>query len=119
MPPLSREAAAEWNRLVPILLRLGILTIADGPALAIHCAAYGHWKRAERELTKCRDLTSDKARKLMAVAEKCMKLAKSVLVEFGLTPASRPRLASFVILPMKRGDSADPANEYFNDPPIN
>jgi P27 family predicted phage terminase small subunit len=99
MPWLAREAAAEWRRVVPILLSLGILTIADGPALALYCAAYGHWQCAERELTKCRDLSADKARKLNRMADSSMKLAKSMLVEFGLTPASRPRLASFCILP--------------------
>jgi P27 family predicted phage terminase small subunit len=114
MPRLSREAAAEWKRLVPILLRLGILTIADGSALAIYCAAFARWQQAERQLARSRNLASDKARKLFAISEKCMKLMKSVLVEFGLTPASRPRLASFCTLPMELENPDDPANEYFN-----
>ena len=117
MPPLPREAAAEWKRIVPILMSLGILTIADGPALAIYCDAFALWRQARKQLARSRDLTSEKARRLFSISEKSMKLAKSVLVEFGLTPASRPRLASFCILPMK-GDSADPASEYFKDPPI-
>jgi len=45
---------------------------------------------------------------------------KSFLIEFGLTPASRPRLASFCILPLKtHAEHAedDPAAKYFNDGP--
>ena len=116
MPCLSREAAREWKRMVPILLRLGILTIADGPALALYCAAFAHWKQAERELQSSSDLASDKARRLHSIADKSMKFAKSMLTEFGLTPASRPCLAC--ILPMNQVDPDDPANEYFTDPRI-
>jgi P27 family predicted phage terminase small subunit len=119
MPKLSRAAANEWKRIVPILMNLGILTIADGTALAIHCSAFARWQQSERQLARLRDLSSDKARKLFAISEKCMKLMKSVLVEFGLTPASRPRLASFAILPMDKHaepNSVDPAAKYFSDP---
>jgi hypothetical protein len=51
------------------------------------------------------------------MVDKSMKLAKSVLVEFGLTPASRPRLASFCIMPLTPPDD-DPATKYFFDPPV-
>jgi P27 family predicted phage terminase small subunit len=115
MPTLSREASSEWKRVVPILMALGILTVADGSALAIYCTAFARWQQAERQLSRKRDSASDEARRLFAISEKCMKLAKSVLVEFGLTPASRPRLASFIIMPLKRENSADPTEKYFTD----
>jgi P27 family predicted phage terminase small subunit len=120
MPKLSRAAAKEWRRIVPILMALGILTIADGSALAIYCAAFARWQQAERQLSRSPNLASDKSRKLFSIAEKSMKLAKSVLVEFGLTPASRPRLASFCIMPLTPGDDPreDPATKYFFDPPV-
>jgi P27 family predicted phage terminase small subunit len=112
MPKLSRQASKEWKRIVPILMKLGILTVADGPALAMYCAAWARWQQAEQQLSGSRDLTSDKSRKLNSIADKSMKFAKSMLVEFGLTPASRPRLASFCIMPW----GADPADEYFEPP---
>jgi P27 family predicted phage terminase small subunit len=122
MPRLSREAASEWKRIVPILMAAGILTVADGAALSIYCTAFARWQQAERQLSRSRNLASDKARKLFTISEKCMKLAKSVLIEFGLTPASRPRLASFVILPMDKHaeqSTIDPAAKYFSDPGSN
>ena len=115
MPKLSSEAAKEWRRIVPILMGLGILTIADGAALSIYCEAFALWQRASHQLDSSRNLTSDKSRKLFSMADKSMKLAKSVLVEFGLTPASRPRLASFCIMPMTQ-EKDDPAKKYFFDP---
>ena len=114
MPRLPRGAAEEWRRIVPILMKLGILTIADGPALAMYCANYARWQKAERQLANCRNLNSENARTLISTADKAMKLAKSFLVEFGLTPASRPRLASFVIMPMAQ-EKDDPAEKYFSD----
>jgi P27 family predicted phage terminase small subunit len=114
MPELSREAQREWKRIVPILMALGILTIADGPALALYCSAWAIHQRAERELSRQRFLSSEKTKKLLAISEKFAKLAKSMLVEFGLTPASRPRLASFCILPTAE-EKDDPAENYFSD----
>ena len=102
MPKLSREAAKEWRRIVPILMSLGILTIADGPALAIYCDAFALWRQARRQLARSRDLTSEKARRLFSISEKSMKLAKSVLVEFGLTPATGA--ARDVMTLIERGD---------------
>jgi P27 family predicted phage terminase small subunit len=114
MPELSGDAAKEWKRIVPILMSLGILTIADGPALAIYCDAFAFAQKAKKQLSRSRDLTSAKARRLFSMSEKSMKLAKSMLVEFGLTPASRPRLAGFCILPPTQ-EKDDPAEEYFSD----
>src|SRR5438094_577193 len=37
---LCEVAKAEWRRMVPILLRMGLLTIADGSCLAGYCLAY-------------------------------------------------------------------------------
>jgi P27 family predicted phage terminase small subunit len=118
MPTLSRAAAAEWKRIVPLLMSLGILTVADGPALAIYCAAFARWQQAERQLARSPNLASDKARRLFSIAEKSMKLAKSVLIEFGLTPASRPRLASN-LGQNNAGNPVDNTEEFFSDPRSN
>ena len=37
---LDREARKEWKRLVPILLAMRVLTVADGVALGNLCQAY-------------------------------------------------------------------------------
>jgi len=52
MPKLSRVAAIEWRRIVPLLLRLGVLTVVDGKALAGYCHAYARWLQAERDVKR-------------------------------------------------------------------
>ena len=133
MPPLSREAAKEWKRIVPILMALGILTVADGSALAIYCTAFARWQQAERQLSRSRNLASDKARKLFAISEKCMKLMKSVLVgirpDAGVTAAPgkflhladdarRFRRSRERVL-RRSADTLSSGEEYFRDAVIN
>jgi len=43
---LSRYAKQAWKRMVPILLDMGVLTVADGDALMLYCEAYASWKTA-------------------------------------------------------------------------
>jgi P27 family predicted phage terminase small subunit len=47
-PPahLDKVARAEWRRMVPILEKLGVLTQAEGGALAVYCVAYSRWVTA-------------------------------------------------------------------------
>lgn len=110
MPKLSAEAKREWKRIVPELLRLGVLTVVDGKALAAYCHAYARWLQAERDVARYglvirEPVTTKIGHRLVAtrfvrlkrnpaisVAHDAMKLMKSFLVEFGLTPASRSRL---------------------------
>lgn len=51
-PPahLDKVARAEWRRLVPILERMGVLTQAEGGALAVYCVAYSRWVTACRAI---------------------------------------------------------------------
>lgn len=52
--PKGMAAAAnrEWDFMVPILLRLGVLSQIDGKALAAYCDAYAMWERARKEINK-------------------------------------------------------------------
>jgi phage terminase small subunit len=49
---LDKEAKKEWRRLAPMLLRLGVLSEADGHALANLCLAYSTLIRAQRKLNE-------------------------------------------------------------------
>src|SRR5512146_3144589 len=51
-PWLADEAKAEWDRIVPELSRLNVLTVIDGAALAAYCQAFARWAEAE---VKCRE----------------------------------------------------------------
>lgn len=51
-PPtnLSREAKAEWNRIVPELDAKGLLSKVDRGVLSAYCDAWAQWNRARKEL---------------------------------------------------------------------
>lgn len=116
---LSGAAQAEWQRIVPELQTLGLLTIIDGSALAAYCQNYGTWFEAMLKIDEYGVITevpimkkikvktdegktvyldeptgylSLKKNPAVTVANEAMKLMKSFLVEFGMTPASRAKL---------------------------
>jgi P27 family predicted phage terminase small subunit len=53
-PPdfLNEDAKNEWWKVVPELMRLGLLTVLDHAPLAAYCQAYGRWMMAERALAR-------------------------------------------------------------------
>lgn len=113
-PPKPKDlvgpAAAEWRRIVPLLLELGLLTELDRAALALYCIAWGdvvllmHQLRADKEAARVagepeahalwRTLPSGIAResihlRLLRDAEvRCDR----ALAHFGLSPSQRARV---------------------------
>jgi len=69
----TRYAREQWERLAPMLLACGVLTVGDRPALALLCLAYAS-TRVDPDDVKARESY------------------RRMLVEFGLTPSSRSRL---------------------------
>lgn len=49
---LKGEAKREWNRLVPILMEAGVLTLADRGALAMTCQSWADYLRAKDVVDK-------------------------------------------------------------------
>lgn len=99
-PPiaLEREGAELWREMVGELRRLGMLTGVDRAALAAYCAAFQRLAEARRQMKRTggavvRDRNGELRlspwfRIEKAAAETLTRLA----IEFGFTPASRPRL---------------------------
>src|SRR5579872_4844061 len=96
-------AVAEWNRIVPILDKMGVLTVADGPALAAYCRLHALNVCAEAAVkkfgivyAKVDDVGVSVLKKNPAVSiiESTSRLIRSFLQEFGLTPASRSKVAA-------------------------
>lgn len=92
------DALAEWNRVVPVLEQLGLLTKIDRAALSGYCMAYARWIEAERELSKS-DALIVKTKTgypmqnpLIGIANQQLKLMHGFIAEFGLSPASRTRV---------------------------
>jgi P27 family predicted phage terminase small subunit len=100
---LNTEGRAEWRRIVPILLDMGVLTVADGKALAAYCSAYAQLAKAEAAIEKygliCATAVDPdtgvvelKINPAVRIKSDAMRHLKSFLIEFGLTPAARSRL---------------------------
>ncbi|RZN10289.1 phage terminase small subunit P27 family [Bradyrhizobium genosp. SA-3] len=88
-PPswLSKNAKAEWRRVMPELAKRRILTIADLGSLESYCVAMGRVRQLEALLRTDIDL------KLLRAQDKSMVTARQLAAELGLTPVSRSRPA--------------------------
>jgi len=100
-PPahLTAEAKREWWRMGRRLVQLGLMTEIDKAALAIYCQTWARWEEAEAKLREADLLTPGpqfhKYRKALAKeAADAMRDLMKYLVEFGMTPSSRSRVAS-------------------------
>ncbi len=125
--PVARK---EWKTIVPELLKLNVLTVVDRAALAAYCECFALWERARREVAKNGITFTTKAvvkvgdkdeviilgikrNPAVAVCSEALRMMKSYLVEFGLTPASRSRLS--VEQPPK---DSDPMAAFFRTSPL-
>ena len=98
-PPdwLSPPAALEWQRLAPVLARVGVLTATDVDALAAYCEAFVTWQQATTEL-RARGLvvkTKEGGPRLspyLRIADTALAQMRLLLVEFGMTPSARARV---------------------------
>lgn len=119
---LAGEARAEWKRVIPILCNMGVLTVADGKALAAYCSAYAQLAKAEAAIEKygiiCATLDQVtgvaelKVNPAVRVKSDALRQMKSFLIEFGLTPASRSKLK----INANHDDQPDALDELFDAP---
>jgi P27 family predicted phage terminase small subunit len=104
-PPewLSDVALGHWRTLAPELDAAGVLTVADGHALALLCEAHADWRGACEAIalhgeTYTRTTAAGKstvvARPEVAMRSDAWSRMKSMLAEFGLTPSSRSRVST-------------------------
>ena len=94
---LNAAAKAEWKRIAPKLRDLGLLTHLDRAALASYCQAYGRWKEAEEAVTSLLVKTKQGGviqNPLLGIANRAMDQMNRALVELGMTPSSRTRVAA-------------------------
>jgi P27 family predicted phage terminase small subunit len=102
---LSPVARGAWTRLVPLLLELRVLTVADGFALEAICEAYAMWRKAQSVLTKegfsyeiqvttkqGSTYTQIVPRPEVKIAAEAWRRCLTGLQQFGLTPSARTRV---------------------------
>jgi P27 family predicted phage terminase small subunit len=122
----DKGARRYWKFYCDDLVKIGVLTVADGMALGALCDAYADYVDAKAYIEKhgaeyeepVLDSTGQvvghkiKANPAVVRRYKAFQAMKSMLVEFGLTPSSRGRLK--VDAPAK---PVDPAAEFFDEVP--
>ena len=98
-PPEYLDAAAvnEWNRLVPLLSKLGVLRETDDIALAQLCATYSTMMKAQAQLAKKGLLYTTQRgdvaqHPLVGIVNQNMIMVRRLLQEFGMTPSARSRI---------------------------
>jgi P27 family predicted phage terminase small subunit len=108
---LTKPARAEWNRLLPELTRLGILTVLDRAAFAAYCEAWSDFKWAVEEIEHvgrtakgCNGVVF--VHPAVQIKKQAMQKIREFSAEFGLTPLARPRIDM-----TSPEDAAD--NEFF------
>ena len=100
-PPefLSDTAREEWDRLVPELEKLGLISHLSRATIASYCQAYSRWKEAEeRLLEEDYVLMGEKGgvyqNPWLAIANKAMEQLLKIGAEFGMTPSSQSRVSA-------------------------
>lgn len=101
-PPdhLDDEAQAEWLRIGPKLVRLGVMTELDTAALSAYCVAWSRHVDAEKNLRKYGMVLVSKSTgnpvlsPYYRVATQALADMNKTLTEFGLSPSSRTRVTA-------------------------
>ena len=114
MPPgLTGREKTLWRQLCQTLGAMGVLDKADGLAIRMMCSAYEEWQRCR---TWCRthgdhyvSETGEgsvmyRAYPQVAQGAEAWRRLKSLVTEFGLTPAARVKLGN-------QGEDEDPLGE--------
>ncbi|VVM93563.1 hypothetical protein PS673_02915 [Pseudomonas fluorescens] len=127
---LTADAAAEWERLVPDLITLGLVSTLDQMALATYCQAYADWLKYQRLIAARNAASADELggniqtfktgaqqmHVLRQLANDAEKRANAAGASFGFSPMARRNLKA-AIQPQGElfpNDQRDAANRYFN-----
>ena len=86
-----------WRRLTRELAGMQLLTSADGDAIAMYCDYYVRWEDATKEIADNGMIVHTEngfpvQSPYLGIANKAMAAMQKLLVEFGMTPASRSRI---------------------------
>ncbi len=100
---LSEESRKEWTRAGRFLLQLGLISDLDLAAFAAYCTAYGRWVEAEQALRTHGVLMKSPngfpmQSPYLTVANRAMEQMRSLLLEFGMSPASRSRVSGIPLV---------------------
>ena len=96
---LSEEAKKHWRIIVKQLAAAKIMTKLDSDALALYCEAYARWNDANQHLQKFGIVVKSPQgwpiqSPYLSISNRAFDQMKSMLGEFGMTPASRTKITT-------------------------
>ena len=96
--PLDDDAQEEWDRISQVLDEMGVLTKADGLALAHYCQQHSIFINAQRQMDGAPLVITTATghpmpNPLLAIKNKAQEQIRRFLIEFGLTPAARAKIS--------------------------
>lgn len=108
---LGAVAQGEWKRLTRELRAMNLLASADADALAMYCQLYERWVDASKQLTDKGMVVETEngfpvLSPYLSIANQCIKQMLRILIEFGMTPASRSRIQ------LPEGQAHDPLEDF-------
>lgn len=114
---LDEEGRKEWKRVAKELFNMGLLTPVDMTALEAYCSVYSRWKKSEEDIDKNgltftyvnrEGVEMKRKNPSIGIADESMKLMRSFLSEFGMTPSSRSKVSC------NTSDANDPLDAFIN-----
>jgi P27 family predicted phage terminase small subunit len=110
----DEEARKEWKRMSRELKALGLVTLIDRAALSAYCVLWSRWIDAEAKVREKGSVVRGSEGPVMnpylRVASRALDGLKAMLLEFGMTPSSRTRVAANPVA----GDDDD--DRFFKPP---
>ena len=92
---LGAIASAEWDRLGPPLVAMGTLTQVDGEAFTALTTQFARARQIRRSINRsARPLVKGRPNPLWGMERETVKVWRSLLAEFGLTPSSRSKIVT-------------------------
>jgi len=98
-PPLSEAAGKLWGPLTAMLLRMNVLTEADGIVMGMLCESYATLLEAQQSFVKTGLIIKSPSgniqqNPLLGIINRKTEQVQKLCREFGLSPTSRVRLAT-------------------------
>ena len=96
---MTPEAKKHWRKISAQLKKARVLTVMDVDALAAYCELYAGWRHATDMIaTEGPVVIGEKGFAIRSpwfeVSQRYLENMKKMLTEFGMTPASRPKITA-------------------------
>lgn len=90
---LNSYGLKHWESMVPEMSKIGLLTVADVDQFEAYCNELGaYWEAEEKRKAAVIDKKWEDVSRWFNYAQKHLKSARDLAIQFGLTPAARARV---------------------------